>query len=339
MIKKAIDWYLSYQNTLRDYGVEKVDEIISFWRQSHRYFHSERHLRYLVEEIERIYGQGEIKADEKDSLIVTAFFHDLVYDPTRTDNEEQSAEMLSKFAKPNHPKVDYIRDIILDTKSHIPKSNLSKIFCDIDMHIVTKSDFTELLEWEMQIFKEYQYLDYQYYKIARLNLLRKIAEQYPENNINLGHLIDYVEKHKPKIGIYPGSFNPFHLGHQNILDKAEKIFDKVIIAQGINPDKSESERNIQKPEVLKFKQVESFSGFLTEYISTKETYADVTLIRGLRSGIDLDYEVNQLRFMEEMKADLQVIFIICDKQYEHISSSSIKNLEKISAGSGRKYLP
>jgi phosphopantetheine adenylyltransferase len=91
--------------------------------------------------------------------------------------------------------------------------------------------------------------------------------------------------------------------------------------------------------VLQFRQHEEFAGLLTDYLATKEEHADVTLVRGLRNGDDLDYEVNQLRFMEEMKPDLKVVFIRCDKQFEHISSSAIRNLEKINKGLGDKYLP
>lgn len=55
-------------------------------------------------------------------------------------------------------------------------------------------------------------------------------------------------------------------------------------------------------------------------------------MKGLRNGDDLDYEVNQLRFMEEMYPELKAVFIQCNKEYEHISSSSLRNLERIQIG-------
>lgn len=152
---------------------------------------------------------------------------------------------------------------------------------------------------------------------------------------------------KKKIAIYPGSFNPFHWGHLNILEKSEAIFDEVIIAVGINPEKKEvfSEPNQigtldvhvieqNREETIKqnlpSKKVETYSGFLHDYVFKKEKEGcDVTIIRGLRNGDDLAYEMNQLRFIQDMKPDVKVIFIVCDPAYSHLSSSAIRSIRKI----------
>lgn len=147
------------------------------------------------------------------------------------------------------------------------------------------------------------------------------------------------------IGVFCGSFNPMHVGHFNILQKTLEIFDEVIIAVGINPDKY-SEIDSQRIELIRFRlnglknvRVEQFTGFLTDFIETiEEKDNKVVLIRGLRNGADLDYEVNQYRFLKDLKPDIKVIFLPCDKEFEHISSSAIRNLEKIKPGSGDKYI-
>lgn len=334
----SLPLFLKYKAVFEEYGIQAIEEIAQKWAEPHRFFHNEAHLASIVKTIEAQFEKGEINEEQRNILLMSAYFHDVVYDPKRNDNEEQSAVFFIKRAG-SHPNINQVREIILDTKTHEPNNPLSKRFTDIDMQIVTQSDFTDLLEWELSIFKEYQYIDYTVYKIHRLILLRKMADSYPENRTNLQHLVDYLEKHKPKIGIYPGSFNPFHFGHLNILEKAERIFDKVIIARGINPNKEDINAAPLEVNVLKYRQFENFSGFLTDYINTKEQYAEVTLIRGLRNGADLDYEVNQLRFMEDMKPDLKVIFITCDKEFEHISSSSIKNMERIDKDFSKRYVP
>ncbi|WP_299455821.1 adenylyltransferase/cytidyltransferase family protein [uncultured Microscilla sp.] len=331
--------YQKYASLFALFGIKQVDVIAEHWQSPHRFYHNETHLQFLIDEIEKLYALDGINDHARHILLLTAFFHDIVYEPLANDNEEKSAQLLDKMVTARYPDAQIVREMILDTKTHEPKSQLSEVFCSLDMHIVESGSFAELQKWEFQIFKEYQMVDYKFYKQGRLKLLRKFAQRYPKNAHNLQNLIEYVEQHKPKIGIYAGSFNPFHNGHLNILQKAERVFDKVIIAKGINPEKHNNDKMGEDSSVLKYRQYETFTGLLTDYASSKETDTDMTIIRGLRNGDDLDYEVNQLRFMEDMKPDIKLIFINCDQQFEHISSSSIRNLERIREGLGRKYLP
>lgn len=146
-----------------------------------------------------------------------------------------------------------------------------------------------------------------------------------------------------KIAIYPGSFNPFTVGHLNILQKAEEIFGKenVIILVGNNPEKVPGEVNrvLTIKGNLPSKNVDSFSGFLTDYIFEKEQQGfEVFVIKGLRNGDDLSYEVNQLRYLEDRKKNVKTIFLMCDKEFEHVSSSGYRACEKIMPGSGHQYL-
>jgi pantetheine-phosphate adenylyltransferase len=330
--------YTPYRSVFADYGIQNLDFIAQSWQEPHRYYHNEEHLGFLINQIEVIYAKGEINEEQKNALLMAAYFHDIVYDPTRQDNEEKSAEFFTQSTN-NQLLSEEIKNIILDTKTHQPSTQLSKIFCDLDMWIISHAGFPELLDYEYKIFKEFQFVDYAVYKTVRINLLKQFAQSYPQNAVNLNHLADYLKRHRPKIGIYPGSFNPFHFGHLNILEKAERIFDKVIVARGINPDKADINADKLDLKVLKYRQFENFKGFLTNYLNSKEEHCHVTLIRGLRNGDDLDYEVNQLRFMEDMKPDLKIIFITCDQEFEHISSSAIKNLDRIDPNFSEKYRP
>jgi pantetheine-phosphate adenylyltransferase len=341
--------YEQYADLFEEYGIKNIDitdTISKAWRENHRFYHTEAHLADLLTRIEQV---PELNLEDKKILQTVAFFHDFIYEPTSQENEEKSVEKFKEIV-PSHAHTKEICQIILDTKSHTPTSKLSEIFCKMDMAVVSESNFKQLLEWENQIFKEYRCYDYSTYKLGRTAVLQNFKEKYPQNAQNLGFLIEYLRVYRPKIGVYPGSFNPFHNGHLNILEKAEKVFDKVIIANGTNPEKQDNikqdsakndhlkNKDTTSP-VLKYRQFEDFKGLLTDYISSKETDAEITLIRGLRNGDDLSYEMNQLSFMRDMKPDLKTIFIHCDKEFEHISSSAIRNLEKIGIGYGNRYLP
>ncbi len=180
------------------------------------------------------------------------------------------------------------------------------------------------------VMTEYQKHDYSDYKAGRIQFLESFIEKNPGvNETNIRALIDYVKFRVPKIGVYAGSFNPFTKGHMNILEKSEKIFDKVIIAKGINPQKITYQKSNGLEGLdnkLYYRQVEGFFGLITDYISEKSKDADITIIRGLRNGNDLDYEMNQIKFIKDFDSNIKHIFIHCDQEYEHISSSAIRKM-------------
>jgi len=143
------------------------------------------------------------------------------------------------------------------------------------------------------------------------------------------------------IGVYAGSFDPFHLGHYDILVQAEGVFDKVILASGINPDKNYKERS-ELPEVItRNTEVVQYGGLLTDMVReliTNFPKNNYTLIRGLRNGHDLEYEQNQIAFMKGLFPSLKVVFFICNPKYHHVSSSALRALRKFSEDEYNKYL-
>lgn len=181
------------------------------------------------------------------------------------------------------------------------------------------STFAELLELEQKEFALHQHHDFLEYQKQRVAFLEKLSD-----NNSVKALCDYVKSNKPKIGVFAGSFNPFHKGHYNVLQKAEKLFDKVIIAFGKNPDKSA--RNWPIPKTIANRQQTEYHDLLTDHI---ESFGyDLTVVRGLRNSTDFNYEQNQYRYIQELKPDIKIINIFCDKEFEHISSSGIRTLEK-----------
>lgn len=128
----------------------------------------------------------------------------------------------------------------------------------------------------------------------------------------------------------------------------EKIFGygNIMLAIGVNPAKMSNpdDQSGLLERATKLSQgldvpVEVYTTFLHELIEKKESEGyHVILVRGLRNGDDLNYEDNQLKFIKDFKKDVNVVFIRCDEEFEHISSSAIRQLESFRPGSGVKYI-
>ncbi|NPV26376.1 MAG: pantetheine-phosphate adenylyltransferase [Firmicutes bacterium] len=133
-----------------------------------------------------------------------------------------------------------------------------------------------------------------------------------------------------KIGVYPGSFDPVTNGHLDIVERATKIFDQVIVAVIHNPRKSSLftiEERVQmlleatrsNPHVC----VDSFTGLLMDYVNKKGALA---VIRGLRAVSDFDYEMQMALMNNKLSPNVETIFIISSPQYIYLSSSNIKEV-------------
>ncbi len=210
------------------------------------------------------------------------------------------------------------------------KQELHNRFRKFDAVIGNDESIVKRLLLESELIRAFKDIPFPVLRDERITYLQSLPQS--------SEIIEYLQQYKPSIGIYAGSFSPFHLGHLNIVQKASAIFDKVIIARGSNPEK-DIDLIEWNAEILRTYEVAEFSGLLTNFIDMHAQYANVTLVKGLRNGDDLDYEVNQLRFMETMYPQLKVVFIQCDKEYEHISSTALRNLERIEKGLSKPFLP
>lgn len=300
------------------------EAIFGHYREPHRFYHTLAHLDDLYQQMER---RGV--ADD-DALFLATIFHDIIYDPQSATNEVDSAKFFNEHFQGDAGLKEAVTAIILDTQTHKPTTALSELFCEMDLNIL-RQPLAKLIEYEHQIFKEFQFVDYRIYQEKRVEVLQHLQRNV--GNPDLDSLITYVETRVPKIAVYPGSFNPFHKGHYNILQKAEQIFDKVIVARGVNPGKEDSTYAL--PKVLKHRQTATYDGLLTDFIDGLGY--EVTVIRGLRNGTDLQYELNQYRYLQELSGNkVRIVSIFCDSEYEHISSTGIRQLEKY--GKAGEYL-
>ena len=131
-----------------------------------------------------------------------------------------------------------------------------------------------------------------------------------------------------QIAIYPGTFDPITNGHLSIVKRALKIFDKLIIAILINPNKvslfSREERIEMIQEAVAGQpnvEVESFDGMLVDYAVKRKAKV---ILRGLRALSDFEYEFQMALMNRKLNRDVQSIFLMTDYKWFYISSTIIK---------------
>lgn len=319
-------------------GENHINEILTMWNEPHRYYHSRKHLDDILKHLEG-YKNGVYTDTAWDALVLAAYLHDVVYIPGEKDNEEKSAEMLMKLVKDPMGGVPLLaRDIILSTKDINPKDRIFEIFRSADCWPLIYGTYEELLENELAIFKEFQKFSWDKYKKGRMDFLDTAIKLFPQNFVNLSELKRHVSSKRPRIGIYAGSFNPFHYGHLNVLEQAEQMFDKVVIAYGRNTEKEQRSNTI--PKTIEFRENVFYSGFLSTLLNDYEDMGcDVTLIRGLRNEYDLNYEQNLVQYIKDQKSNLKVVFFLCDRMYEHLSSGAIRGLQKFGDDANKYVVP
>ena len=145
-----------------------------------------------------------------------------------------------------------------------------------------------------------------------------------------------------KIAIFPGSFSPFTLGHKSIVDRALPLFDKIIIAIGINSEKNEyfsiEERKQWIKEVYKSNskiEVQFYEGLTVDFC---EKVGANYILRGLRDSHDFKYEKNIAQTNTDLNDKVETIFIITPPEISHISSSIIRDIIK-NGGDVSQFLP
>ena len=134
----------------------------------------------------------------------------------------------------------------------------------------------------------------------------------------------------PKTAIYPGSFDPITLGHMDVIDRAIKIFDKVVLTVATHRDKSplfdlEERIDMIRESANKFEKVEvtSFEGLIVDFAEEKGA---VALIRGLRFVSDIEFEFQLAWMNRNLNAEIITVFLMTDARYTHLNSSIIREV-------------
>lgn len=130
--------------------------------------------------------------------------------------------------------------------------------------------------------------------------------------------------------VYPGSFDPITNGHLDIIKRASRIFDEVIVAVLVNPDKKGLFNIEERVELIKKVtsniknvKVESFQGLLVDYVKQKEAKI---IVKGLRTVTDFEYELQMALMNKALNSEIETVSLMTNPKYSYISSSSIKQV-------------
>ena len=133
-----------------------------------------------------------------------------------------------------------------------------------------------------------------------------------------------------KLAICPGSFDPVSIGHLDIIGRARKIFDHVIVAVMVNPEKhtmfttEERIALIQKcTKDMEDVEVVSFDGLLADYAKMRGATA---IVKGLRAMSDFEYEFQQALTNRKLNPELETVFMITRAENMFLSSSIVKQI-------------
>ena len=145
-----------------------------------------------------------------------------------------------------------------------------------------------------------------------------------------------------KIAVFPGSFDPFTIGHESVVSRAMPLFDEIIIAIGANTKKNEFFTLDQRLEMINtiFKdrnmiRVESYTGLTVDFcMSMGAQY----LLRGLRTAADFEYERAIAQINKAMIPQLESIFLLTIPAHTPINSTIVKDIIR-NGGDASQFVP
>ena len=145
-----------------------------------------------------------------------------------------------------------------------------------------------------------------------------------------------------KTAIFPGSFDPFTIGHESVITRAMPLFDEIIVAIGTNTTKNAYFSIEQRMTMIRdvFSdtnkiKIESYQGLTVEYCRKKQARY---LLRGLRTSSDFEYERAIAQTNKAMYPELESVFLLTLPEHTHINSAIVREIIRL-GGDASQFIP
>jgi len=142
--------------------------------------------------------------------------------------------------------------------------------------------------------------------------------------------------------IYVGSFDPMTLGHEDVIRRGARIYKRLSVGIGINPDKEPLFSSQQRLELMREilgdldnVTVHCFTGLAVDFVKEKNA---AVMLRGVRTLSDIESEFTMTLANRTLAPDIETVFLMANEQYSHISSSLIKQIAKMGRETGASKL-
>jgi len=139
----------------------------------------------------------------------------------------------------------------------------------------------------------------------------------------------------PRIAVYPGSFDPITLGHLNVIERASRLFDRLIVGVGINIEKQSLLAAGERVELIREAtchltniEIRTFHGLAVNFV--RQEGARV-MVRGVRPITDIAAELTMMMANRRLAPEVETLFMIADGELAHVSSSLIKQIASLAS--------
>jgi pantetheine-phosphate adenylyltransferase len=146
----------------------------------------------------------------------------------------------------------------------------------------------------------------------------------------------------PRAAVYTGTFDPVHHGHLDVIDRCSRLFDRLIVGVGNNPDKKtyftiDERVQLLRDVTAKYSNIEvvKFEALAVQFVRAMGARI---MVRGLRTLSDMEYEFTMSLMNANLDPEIETVFLMAREEFSHVSSSLLRQIA-ILGGDLTKFLP